>query len=96
MAAEPPEPMQPELMVKKRVSQRDLPALLERLKAEGVTEVRRRRARFDGSVDVTWREPGESDPSEDLRLWAPAFVLSGIFSVLLIIAWLVHELTRTH
>ena len=72
-----------------RVQQRDLPVLLEELKGRGASSIRRRPARFDGSVEVMWAEPEaaplkSSDFSTDVLLWIPLYVLSGIAFVLVV------------
>ena len=77
-----------------RVHQRDLPVLLEELKGQGASSIRRRAARFDGSVEVVWVEPEtallkSSDFSTDVLPWIPFYVLSGIAFLLVVGAFLI-------
>lgn len=68
------------------VPQQGLQDLLDELQGRGATNVRRLPARFDGSVEVTWDEPGdalrEEEYREDLRAYVPVYLLSGLFLLL--------------
>lgn len=70
------------------VHQRQLPGFLKGLREKGVTRISREPARFDGSVAVRWSEPGaalrDAEFRADLRAFLPAFVLSGIFLLLVV------------
>ena len=75
-----------------RVRQRDLPVLLVELEGQGAINIRRRPARFDGSVAVTWTEPeatdlGSGDFSTDLLPLIPAHVLGGIALALVVVVF---------
>jgi len=69
------------------VHQRQLHGFLKELREKGVTRVSREAARFDGSVEVRWSDPGAALRDEefraDLRAFLPAWVLSGAFLLLL-------------
>ena len=75
-------------MSRKRVRQKKVPALLAELEERGVTEVRRHPPRLDGTVLVTWREPGalreEGGDAGELRPFMPAFIMSVTFAVLVL------------
>ena len=75
-----------------RVHQRDVPTLVERLRSEGVTWIRRHPPRLDGTVDVVWRKEGEPD---DSRTTLVVILAGGALSLLSIVAWLVYEFGRT-
>ena len=75
-------------MSRKRVRQKKVPALLAELEERGATEVRRHPPRLDGTVLVTWREPGslseEGADTSEPSPFVPAFIMSVVFAVLVL------------
>ena len=68
-------------MGERRVTTRELAPLLEKLREEGAVNVRRKPPRFDGTVDVTWDEPGthvagERDFAAEMDAWKPVYLVS--------------------
>ncbi|HSG08895.1 MAG TPA: hypothetical protein VLA36_11100 [Longimicrobiales bacterium] len=75
-------------MSRKRVLQKDLPALLAELEERGATGLRRHPPHMDGKVLVTWREPGapthEGEITGEMTGFVPTFVFSVGFVALVI------------
>ena len=77
-----------------KVRLRELPVLVSELEEKGASDVRRRPARFDGWVEVTWHEPESSmlkssDFSTDVLPWIPAYVLGGIYLVFVVVVFVI-------
>lgn len=75
-----------------RVVQRALPRVLDTLEARGAERIRRRPARFDGTVEVRWREPRGGavpvrDLAGDLRPWLPAHGLAAVLVTLVLVVF---------
>lgn len=65
---------------RKKVPQSELARLRSELRAEGAVEIRRRPARPDGLVEVTWQD--SKGVLDLLRPWMPAFAMAGLTTLL--------------
>ncbi len=77
-----------------KVRLRELPVLVSELEEKGASDIRRRPARFDGWVEITWHEPESSmlrstDFSADVLPSMPTYVLGGIYVVFVVVVFVI-------
>lgn len=78
-------------MPRKKVPQKDVPALLTELGEAGATDIRRSDIDVRGLVTVRWKKSSEEIQQDkaDLRAWIPVYVLTAIFIVIVIVTMLI-------